>query len=67
MKRVTKKGNDCLYKVTVENIDDNQFNHAICDDKPNHKRYINVTKFNLRDKRIYLLPILDIYNGEVIL
>ena len=35
-------------------------------EKPNQKWYTDVTEFNLRGEKIYLSPILDGFNGEVI-
>lgn len=35
-------------------------------DKPNHKWVTDVTEFSLLGKKIYLSPILDLYNGEII-
>ena len=54
------------YKGTVGKIADNYINREFYADKPNQKWYTDVTEFNLRGKKIYLSPILDGFNGEVI-
>ena len=47
-------------------IADNHINREFYADKPNQKWYTDVTEFNLRGEKIYLSPILDGYNGEII-
>ena len=54
------------YKGTVGKIADNLIERDFNSDKPNQKWYTDVTEFNLRGEKIYLSPILDGYNGEVI-
>ena len=34
--------------------------------KPNQKWVTDVTEFNIKGERVYLSPILDLYNGEII-
>ncbi|MCB5406075.1 MULTISPECIES: IS3 family transposase [Thomasclavelia] len=54
------------YKGTVGKIADNLIERDFNADKPNKKWYTDVTEFNLRGEKIYLSPILDGFNGEVI-
>ena len=54
------------YKGTVGKISDNYIKRDFNADKPNQKWYTDVTEFNLRGEKIYLSPILDGFNGEVI-
>lgn len=54
------------YKGTVGKIVGNYINREFYADKPNQKWYTDVTEFNLRGEKIYLSPILDGFNGEVI-
>ena len=35
-------------------------------DKPNQKWTTDVTEFAVKDQKVYLSPILDMYNGEII-
>ncbi|MDO5564995.1 MAG: IS3 family transposase [Eubacteriales bacterium] len=54
------------YKGTVGKIADNYIKREFYAEKPNKKWYTDVTEFNLRGEKIYLSPILDGFNGEVI-
>ena len=54
------------YKGTVGKIADNYINREFDADRPNQKWYTDVTEFNLRGEKIYLSPILDGYNGEIV-
>ena len=54
------------YKGTVGKIADNYINREFYADKSNEKWYTDVTEFNPRGKKIYLSPILDGFNDEVI-
>ena len=54
------------YKGTIGKIADNHIERKFESDKPNKKWYTDVTEFNLRGNKIYLSPILDGFNGEVI-
>ncbi|MFC7421911.1 IS3 family transposase, partial [Iodobacter arcticus] len=35
-------------------------------DKPNQKWVTDVTEFNVQGEKLYLSPVLDLYNGEII-
>ena len=54
------------YKGIIGKIADNYINREFYADKPNQKWYTDVTEFNLRGEKIYLSPILDGFNGEII-
>ncbi len=54
------------YKGTVGKIANNMIERNFVSNKPNSKWYTDVTEFNLRGDKIYLSPILDGYNQEVI-
>ncbi len=44
------------------NVLNRQFNAA----RPNEKWVTDVTEFNLRGEKLYLSPIMDLYNGEIV-
>lgn len=48
--------------ANVPNVLDRQF-HA---DLPNQKWVTDVTEFNVRGEKLYLSPVLDLYNGEIV-
>ena len=54
------------YKGTVGKIANNLINREFEADRPNEKWYTDVTEFNLRGEKVYLSPILDGFNQEVI-
>ncbi len=54
------------YKGTIGKIADNLIERNFRADNTNEKWYTDVTEFNLRGEKIYLSPILDGFNGEVI-
>ena len=54
------------YKGTVGKIANNLINRDFEADRPNKKWYTDVTEFNLREDKVYLSPILDGFNQEVI-
>lgn len=63
---VRRKRKYSSYKGTVGKVADNLINRNFGSNKPNKKWYTDVTEFNLRGEKIYLSPILDGYNGEII-
>ena len=63
---VRRKRKYSSYKGTVGKVADNLINRNFDADKPNMKWYTDVTEFNLRGEKIYLSPILDGFNGEII-
>ena len=54
------------YKGTVGKIANNLINRDFEADRPNEKWYTDVTEFNLRGNKVYLSPILDGFNQEII-
>ena len=55
-----------FYKGTVGKIADNLIERDFYADKPNKKWYTDVNELNLRGEKVYLSPILDGFNGEII-
>lgn len=49
-------------RVEVGNVLARQF-HA---HEPNHKWVTDVTEFNVRGEKLYLSPVMDLYNGEIV-
>jgi transposase InsO family protein len=39
---------------------------TVADDRPNSKWVTDVTEFNVRGQKLYLSPVLDLYNGEIV-
>lgn len=64
--KVPKKQKYSSYKGTQGNIAENYINRDFKADLPNQKWYTDVTEFNLRGVKLYLSPIIDGFNGEVI-
>jgi transposase InsO family protein len=54
------------YRGKVGNIAPNLLSRAFSADKPNEKWVTDVTEFSLFGEKLYLSPILDLYNGEII-
>lgn len=54
------------YKGTVGKIADNLIERNFKANRPNQKWYTDVTEFNLKGEKIYLSPIIDGFNQEVI-
>lgn len=54
------------YKGTIVKIANNIIKKDFFVNKPNRKWYTDVTEFNLRGEKVYLSPILDGYNGEIV-
>ncbi|USK69527.1 IS3 family transposase [Peribacillus asahii] len=54
------------YKGTVGKIAPNILNRAFRADKPNQKWVTDITEFKLFGEKLYLSPILDLFNGEII-
>ncbi|CAN1528429.1 Tra5 Transposase and inactivated derivatives [Burkholderiaceae bacterium] len=50
------------FNVKVANVLDRQFQA----DRPNQKWVTDVTEFNVRGDKLYLSPVLDLYNGEIV-
>lgn len=54
------------YKGDIGKIAPNLLNRDFHASKPNEKWVTDVTEFNLFGQKLYLSPILDIYNGEIV-
>ena len=54
------------YKGTLGKIADNILKRNFKADKPNQKWVTDVTEFKVHDEKLYLSPIVDLFNGEVI-
>nr|WP_307005044.1 IS3 family transposase [Acinetobacter baylyi] len=54
------------YKGAIGKIADNVLQRQFKADRPNQKWVTDVTEFNVRGEKLYLLPIMDLFNGEII-
>ncbi|WP_442891452.1 IS3 family transposase [Dendrosporobacter sp. 1207_IL3150] len=54
------------YKGTIGKISPNRLERNFKAEKPNHKWVTDVTEFALLGQKLYLSPILDLYNGEIV-
>ena len=54
------------YKGQVGRVAPNIINRNFYADKPNQKWTTDITEFSLYGTKVYLSPILDMYNGEII-
>ena len=54
------------YKGEVGRICDNLLKRHFKADKPNQKWVTDVTEFSLFGSKMYLSPIIDLFNGEVV-
>ena len=54
------------YRGSVGKVAPNLLERDFRASKPNQKWVTDVTEFNIRGEKVYLSPILDLYNGEII-
>lgn len=54
------------YQGTIGKIADNLLKRNFKTEKPNQKLVTDVTEFKVNNEKLYLSPIIDLYNGEVI-
>ncbi|HGE5783328.1 TPA: DDE-type integrase/transposase/recombinase, partial [Bacillus pseudomycoides] len=54
------------YKGKVGNIAPNILNRNFQAEKPNEKWVTDITEFKLFGEKLYLSPMLDLFNGEII-
>lgn len=54
------------YKGAIGKVAPNLLERNFGASKPNQKWVTDVTEFNIRGEKVYLSPILDLYNGEII-
>ena len=72
MKQLSLKGkqrkNDKYhsYKGTVGKVADNLLKRDFYAEKPFEKITTDITQFNVCDEKVYLSPVLDLFNNEVI-
>ena len=53
------------YQGTVGKVAENLLKRNFKANKPNEKWATDVTEFRVRDEKLYLSPIVDLFNGEV--
>lgn len=56
----------CLYRGDVGKFTKSILKRKFIASKPNKKWVTNVTEFHLHGKKLYLSPVLDLYNGKII-
>ncbi|MCP3033606.1 IS3 family transposase [Halobacillus sp. A1] len=54
------------YKGKVGETADNHLNREFTADKPNQKWVTDITEIKILGEKLYLSPILDLYNGEIV-
>ena len=54
------------YKGTIGKIANNLLNRNFKAKKPNQKWVTDVTEFKVNNEKLYLSPIVDLFNGEVV-
>ena len=54
------------YQGNIGKIANNLLKRDFKADKPNQKWVTDVTEFKVHDRKLYLLPIIDLFNGEII-
>lgn len=54
------------YKGRVGKIADNVLQRKFQAERPNQKWVTDVTEFNVRGEKLYLSPVMDLFNGEII-
>ena len=54
------------YKGNVGEVADNLLNRDFKAEKPNQKLVTDITEFKIGNEKLYLSPLIDLFNGEVI-
>ncbi len=54
------------YRGRYGKVAGNVLNRQFSADKPNQKWVTDVTEFKISGKKLYLSPVLDLYNGEIV-
>ena len=54
------------YKGTVGKVADNHLKREFYADKPFEKLTTDVTQFKVGDEKVYLSPVMDLYNREIV-
>lgn len=61
-----RKAKYCSYRGTIGPICNNEINRYFKIDMPLLKLATDITEFRIHEGKVYLSPILDMYNGEII-
>ena len=61
-----KKQKYSSYQGTIGKLADNLLGRNFKADAPNQKWATDVTEFKIHDEKLYLSPIIDLFNGEII-
>lgn len=61
-----RKGKYKSYKGTVGKIANNKLNRDFSSSKPFEKLVTDVTEFSVCNEKVYLSPVLDLYNREIV-
>ncbi len=62
----SKNGKYHSYKGTVGTVAENLLNRDFTASKPFEKMTTDVTQFNVCDDKVYLSPVMDLYNREIV-
>ncbi|MEY4475635.1 MAG: hypothetical protein RL248_1402 [Pseudomonadota bacterium] len=54
------------YKGTYRKVSPNVLKRNFKANRPNEKWVTDVTEFNVKGKKLYMSPVLDLYNSEII-
>jgi len=63
---VSKRKRYNSYRGTIGKVADNCLKRDFKASHPNEKWVTDVTEFKIKDRKLYLSPIIDLYNGEVV-
>lgn len=63
---IRKKRKYSSYKGTLGKIADNLLNRNFKASRPNEKWVTDVTEFKVNEEKLYLSPIVDLFNGEIV-
>lgn len=66
IKAKVKKRRYCSYKGEIGKVAPNIIDRDFAADRPNQKWATDVTQVCIHDEKMYLSPILDMYNGEIV-
>ena len=66
LKCLTRKVRYRSYRGVVGRVAPNVLNRDFSADRPNRKWATDVTQISIKDKKCYLSPILDMFNGEIV-
>jgi transposase InsO family protein len=66
LKSVVRRKKYCSYRGTLSAEVPNQLARQFQADRPNQKWVTDVTEFTVRGSKLYLSPVMDLYNGEIV-